>query len=155
MGYKISPIGFSGQSVEFVPAGLIAGAYLLVNGEKVSFKGARAMIKNNNGEEVLALIKPQGMGLDTPQLEVGGKVFTFVSPLKWYEWLWSGLPVGLFMVGGFVGALLGFLALSINTKIFRSEQNDVIKYGLTGAVSFIAVAGYLIIALVISLLLGQ
>lgn len=155
MGYKISPIGFSGQSIEFVPAGLISGAYLLVNGQKVSFKGARVMIKNNNGEEILALIKPQGLGLDIPQLEVGGKVFTFVSPLKWYEWLWSGLPVGLFMVGGFIGALLGFFALSINTKIFRSDRNDVVKYLLTGVVSFIAVAGYSLMALVIALLLGE
>ena len=42
------------------------------------------------------------------------------EPLPLYVWVWSALPVLLVLIGGALGALVGFIAFATNTRIFRT-----------------------------------
>ncbi len=73
--------------------------------------------------------------------------------LKWYEFLWAELPLGLTVIGGAIGALFGaigvlFGAISalvggiasyFNIRLMRSDRGAVGKYGLTGLISLASV----------------
>ena len=95
------------------------------------------------------------MGLDVPRLDVDGKQINVVEPLKWYAWVWSGLPILLIFIGGALGALAGIVAFGINTQIFRSSRNTGLKFVLTAVVSVLAVAVYLALAVLVSGALGS
>ena len=69
--------------------------------------------------------------------------------LRWYEWIWTALPMILVLAGGAVGPFVGGLALYVSTRIFRSERSLRSKYVLSALVSgaatvlFVLAAGVL------------
>ncbi len=130
--------GFEGQNIEVEPAGFLTPAKLLVNGQPAP-RGKRPnenRLTRNDGREVIVTWKPQL--LDMPLLVVDGKTIPIVRPLKFYEWAWSVVPVGLVFTGKpFVG-LLGLVAFSINVNILRSERSTPLKYGLTLLITLLA-----------------
>jgi len=150
MGYTATIEGFEGQNIE-VQSSMWTGPKLLVDGQRAQ-KGTRRgemLLQRNDGRQVVAAWKPQAIGLDVPQLVVDGKTIQFVEPLKWYQWLWGGLPIVLIFIGGALGAFFGVVAFSISTKIFRSELNGFAKFILSAIVSAIAVVLYLFLATLI------
>jgi hypothetical protein len=58
-------------------------------------------------------------------------------------------------MGGALGAIAGIIGFSINTKIFRTDMHDVLKYLVSGAVSVLSVIAYFIAALIFSMLIGR
>jgi hypothetical protein len=129
MSYKANIDGFEGQNIE-AAVGFWSGPKLLVNGEPAQ-KGSKRgemILQRNDGKQVIATWKQQILGLDIPQLIVDGKTTNLVEPLKWYQLVWGGLPALLVFMGGALGALAGIIGFSINTKIFRTEMHDVLKY---------------------------
>ncbi len=66
--------------------------------------------------------------------------------LKWYEYLWTALPIGLMAVGGAIGGACGGGAAAINIKLMQSQRSSALKYALTGLVSLGAVGAYYIVA---------
>jgi hypothetical protein len=156
MSYKANIDGFEGQNIE-AAVGFWSGPKLLVNGEPAQ-KGSKRgemILQRNDGKQVLATWKQQILGLDIPQLIVDGKTTNLVEPLKWYQLVWGGLPALLVFMGGALGALAGIIGFSINTKIFRTEMHDVLKYLACGAVSVLSVIAYFIAALIFSMLIGR
>ncbi len=143
MSYPVKIEGFEGQKIE-VEVNYLAGAQLLVRGEKVPRGKNRGemLLKRNDGREVVAVWKPQALGFDVPLLVVEGREIRLVEPLKWYQWVWSALPVALAAEGGMLGAIIGLIALSLNAGLFRSNRSEVMKYVVTGAVSAAAVILY-------------
>jgi hypothetical protein len=122
----------------------VTGPKLLVNGQ-LAAKGPKRgalMVRRNDGREVIAVWRPQVLGLDVPRLQVDGKLVNVVEPLKWYVWVWSALPILLVFIGGAVGALAGFIGFAINTQVFRSSRPGVAKFALTAVVSVLAVVVY-------------
>ena len=107
MIYKLNIEGCEGQNIE-VEARFWSGPTLLVNGHPApkGSKRGEMLLRCNDGTQVIARWKPQCMGFDVPQLVVRDKVIRLVEPLKWYQWLWSGLPIVLVFVGGAVGGAL-------------------------------------------------
>jgi hypothetical protein len=153
--YKANLEGFEGQNIE-VNTGFWSGPKLLINGESAP-KGERRnemRLQRNDLRQVTATWKPTLMGFDVPQLLVDGKVVSLVEPLKWYQWVWGGLPVLLVFAGGLLGVLIGLIAFSINAKIFRSGLNDVLKYIISGMFSLTAVIVYLFLGTIVSLLIS-
>lgn len=148
MKYPVKLEGFEGQTVELESAGLISGAKLLVNGQPAPRKGNLMTLTARDGHPVNVTFKNNLF--DVPGLVVDGKTVLVVQPLRWYEWLWNGLPALMVFGGGLIGAMIGVIALSINIGLFRSQTNPFIKYIVTGAVSFAAVVLYLAVALMIS-----
>jgi hypothetical protein len=147
MGYPVNIKGFEGQKIE-VDVSYLAGARLMVNGKQAPKGSNRGdmLLKRNDGRQVTAVWKPQALGFDVPKLVVDGQTIQLVEPLKWYQWLWSGLAVALVAIGGMLGAVIGLIALSFNAGLFRSDRSPVMKYVITGAVSAAAVILYLIAA---------
>ena len=159
MSYKVSIEGFEGQDIE-VKTSFWLGPKLVVNGVPApkGSKRGEMLLQRNDGRQVIARWKPQFMGLDVPQLIVDDKVINLVEPLKWYQGIWGGLPIVLVFVfiGGALGALgtiAGIIGFTINTKIFRTGMNSVLKYVITGVVSVLAVVAYFIAAMLFTMLI--
>lgn len=155
MGYAVNIEGFEGQNIEF-NMGFWSGAKLLVNGDPApkGEKRGTMTLTRNDGRPVTASWKPQFMGLDVPQLVVDGKTINVAEPLKWYQWGWSALPILLVFMGGFLGALAGFIGFSINANIFRTKMNPVLKYVVTGAVSLVAGMVYFVLGSILYVLIN-
>ena len=155
MNYPVNLPGFEGQNIE-AQIGFWTGPKLLVNGE-VAPKGEKRgqmLLQRNDGKQVVATWKPQVIGLDVPQLMIEGESHQLVEPLKWYQLVWGGWPIVLVFAGGMLGAFFGFIGFALNTKVFRSEMNDALKYIATAAVSALAVVAYFVLAIFVSLLIN-
>jgi hypothetical protein len=155
MSYNPKIEGLEGKNIE-VQIGFWTGPKLLINGESAAKgrKRGEMIIPLNDGRQVTATWKAQALGLDIPQLIVDGKVINLVEPLKWYQWIWGSWPIILLFTGGALGALAGMLSVVINTRVFRTEMNDILKYIVSGAVTVLAVAAYLVAAIILSTLIN-
>ncbi len=155
MSYTVNIEGFEGQKIE-VKVSFWTGAKLFVNGIQAPRgpKRGEMVLQRNDGSQAYVTWKPQAFGLDVPQLVVDGKTINLVPPLKWYQWVWSALPILLVFWGGLLGGIAGVIAFSINTQIFRSQSNEVLKYVFTGLITIVAAVIYLIVGTSVSLLLN-
>ncbi len=156
MNYPIKLEGFEGQTIEVQPAGTFSGYKLLINGQPApdGLKHGQMLLRRNDGTQAIATWKVQLLGFDVPQLVVDGKPIALEEPLKWYEWVWGGWSVLLLLIGGALGAIAGFIAFSVNIKIFRSSMGSVEKYLLTAVISAVAVMAYLVVATLLAGALG-
>ncbi len=151
MGTPIQIEGCEGQNIE-VRQGFWAGAQLLINCEKAP-KGSNRremLVKRNDGVVMTAYWKPRLLGFDTPNLVINGKEIEVNPPLKWYEIVWSALPVIMVFIGGALGAVLGILGFTASAAIFRSKLNGVVKYLFSALVTGTAVILWLIISIIVS-----
>ena len=155
MKYIVNLEGFEGQKIEVQPASFLGSAKLFVNdGEaRQGAKRGEMILTRNDGKEVVATWRNNF--LDVPKLMVENKVVNVVKPLAWYEWIWNGWPIVLLFGGGALGGLLGALAIVTNLAVFRSQQNTLLKYLITGAISIAAVIAYFIIAIGLNLLINR
>ncbi|MEM7335015.1 MAG: hypothetical protein AAF490_23260 [Chloroflexota bacterium] len=155
MQYPISINGFESQNIVVESAGMMSGPKLLVNGQPASAgpKRGQFSLRRDDGSEVVASWKA-GLGTmgGVPQLVVGDEVITVTEPLKWYEIVWSALPMALIILGGLIGGLVGAAAFAANSRIFQSEQSGAMKFIITGGITAVAFVVYLIVSsLVLSL----
>lgn len=149
MTKQIELAGFEGQNIEIKPAGFFSGAKVLVNGETAPKgpKRGQMALRKNDGTEVIAHWQPTMLGFDMPKLVVDGEVIEIAKPIKWYEMVWSALPILLVFMGGLFGVLVGFIGFTINAKVFRSELNTLVKFLLTAGISVASGIGYFILAM--------
>ena len=151
MQYPVTIEGFEVSEIVLETPGIFSGAKLLVNGQPApkGEKRGQYLLQQDDGTQVPAKLK--GSFLDpVPQIVINDKVIKVVEPLKWYQWIWAGLPILLIFIGGFIGAIFGVVATSFSTRVFRSEMSAVLQYVLVGVISIVAVVVYFIIALMIS-----
>lgn len=155
MKYTVNLEGFEGQRIEFQPAGLVTPAKLFVNDvePRRGAKRGEMILTRNDGREVVATWR--GSFLDVPKLVVENKVINLAEPLTWYEWVWNAWPIVLLFIGGLLGGLFGGLALGLNLSIFRSQQNPLLKYVITGAISVAAVILYLVVGIAVTLFINR
>jgi hypothetical protein len=151
MNYPIRIEGCEGQNIEVQLSTMFAGPKLFVNGQPASKGPGRSqmILRRNDGNEIIATWKPMFLGLDVPQLSVNGIIIEVVEPLKWYEWVWSGIPILLIFSGGLIGGVIGFFSFTLSTKIFRSSFSTIGKYLVSAAISIAAVVIFFGIAAVI------
>ena len=157
MQYPVQIEGFEGQSIVVQAPGFLAGPKLLVNGQPAA-KGPKRnqlSLRRNDGMEAVVQWKPRALGLDVPQLLVDGQTVEVVESLKWYEWLWSALPLVLIFSGGAIGGLLGAIGLFANIKLFRSSLSNIVKYLATGAVIVAVGVAYAIVAMLVATAVGS
>lgn len=67
--------------------------------------------------------------------------------LRWYDWLWCALPLGLLATDWF-GALCGLAAFAYNLRTFASGQPVRLKYMIALLATITAVSVYLIAGLI-------
>ncbi|MDC1106097.1 hypothetical protein OAT16_05285 [Prolixibacteraceae bacterium] len=87
-----------------------------------------------------------------PTLLVNDKSLSLVEPIKWYEYVWSALPVILIFQGGFMGALLGITTFRFNTNVFRADKSVFMKYLLTLGLNLLCGIAFFAIVLFIETL---
>ena len=155
MKYSLNLEGFEGQKIEVQPASFFGSAKLFVNDVEAhpGAKRGEMILTRNDGKEVVATWRNNF--LDVPKLMVENRVIEVAKPLAWYEWIWNGWPIVLLFGGGALGGLFGALAIVANLAVFRSQQNTLLKYLITGAISMAAVIAYLIIGIGLSLLIRR
>lgn len=69
-----------------------------------------------------------------------------MQKLEWYEEAWIALPIAL-VVTGWIGGLCGGLAWGLNRLLFMKVDHPVLKYVVTGLISFAAIIIWLVLAL--------
>ena len=110
------------------------------------------LIKLDNGKEIIAKLKNRFFD-PVPNVEANGVEIVLAEPIKWYQWIWAGLPILLVYSGGAIGGAAGFAATGISARIFRSEMNKAAQYGLIALVSIGAVVTYFILAFLFAALI--
>jgi hypothetical protein len=156
MRYSLAIEGFERQKIE-AEISFWTGPRLLIN-DAPAPKGTRRgemVLTRDDGTQVTAFWILQLLGLDVPQLFVGGKIIKLVAPLKWYQVVWAALPIGLALIGMVVGAIVGVAAFIINTRIFRSALNEYLKYVLVSFVSIVSFFVYLLGAVLAGILVAM
>ena len=154
MQYPVQAEGFEGRKLILEIPGFFSSAKLWIDGQ-LAPKGPKKglfLLRRLDGTEATAKFRNQFLD-PVPQLVIDNETIKVVEPLRWYQWIWAGLPVLLIFIGGALGAILGFLATSINTRIFRSEINGLVQYVTVAVVSVGFVGVYFFIVLILSGLL--
>ena len=152
MEFPLSVPGFEGRNLTVKAAGLFSGPKIFIDGEPAG-KGPKAgqlVLRRNDGSQAIARLRNNIID-PVPTITIDEKPVKVAEPLKWYEWLWAGLPVVLVFVGGLLGGLCGGVAAYANGHILRSGLNGVVKFLVTGAISFVAVVIYLILGIALQL----
>lgn len=111
-------------------------------------------VKDKNGGPLEIKIKP-GMPDLFPQLVIQGETVKLVESLRWYEYAWILLPLGLVSIGGALGGGLGMFAMLVNARIFRSQKGAIARYALTGLMTLVTVIFFVIAATFIQGLIGS
>jgi hypothetical protein len=147
MKYNLDLKGFEGREVVVEGSGIIRGSRILIDGKPAS-KGSKRgqfVLNDNNGFKVVVQLRH--IFIDpVPQVIIDNQVVKLVEPLNIFQWIWSGLPLVLVILGGLIGGIIGGLTFWINTRVFRTEMSAVEMYILTGILTAIAVIGYIVIA---------
>lgn len=136
MKYPIAVSGCEGQQIE-LDFSYWTGSKILINGEKAP-KGKQRLeylVTRNDGTQTSVFLKQQALGMDAPIVKVDDQEIRVLPALKWYEWVWLGLPLIYVFLGGALPVLIGFIGLSVNVRVFRENTHTVVKYILTGLVT--------------------
>jgi len=145
MEYPVKIDGFEGHKLAVTSAEMFANPKLLVDGQSASQgqKRGEFILRKNNGSKVVAQVTAAYLGFDpVPQLIIDGKTIQIMEPLKMYQWIWSGIPLFLFFIGGVLGTLISILAFAINVRVFRSQRSSPLKYLITALVTIVSVGIY-------------
>lgn len=158
MLYPVDIEGFESRQLAIKAAGLFLtpGPKLMIDGQ-LAPKGPQRgqyLLRRNDGTEVVAQLRSVLLGFDpVPQLIIEDQQISVVEPLRWYEWLWSGLPLLLLLLGGGLGALAGGVAFTVNIRVFHSQMSSFTKYAAAVAVSIAAVVAYFVLAVIFNIVL--
>ena len=156
MRYPLKLDGFEGQTLEVQPPGVLSGPKLLINGQPAptGLKRGQMLLRRNDGRDAIVRWRPQFLGLDVPQLYVDGYVVNVAPPLPLLAWLWSAVPVLLVLIGGALGALVGFIAFATNTRIFRMPWSTLVKVCASLLVTLASLVVYLAAATLLFNIMG-
>jgi hypothetical protein len=142
MEFPFSLEGFAKRRLSVRLPGLLKGTRLIVDGvEQTATKGRYQVIDDFDRTRQVVLKHSIFDGL--PSVQIDGEKSTPIAPkLKWYEQVWSALPFGLIAIGGALGGGLGFVGLSLNTRIFRTKEGPA-RYLFSAVVTLLTFATYI------------
>jgi hypothetical protein len=135
-------------------AGWIRGPRLLVNGAPVKRAKGRYTVTSDAGTEVAIELKHNFLD-PVPKVKIGDNLVELARALKWYEYVWLGIPIVLLFTGGGLGALVGILAVYASARVFRADLNVFAKYGITALISLGAFVAFAVLATVFKMLIGS
>lgn len=121
---------------------------VLVNGHpaKQSAQGKRRkpefLIPDSSGTEKTLELKTSLFGDLTAFW--GGEKIQVTPPLKWYQYIFGGLPIILIFAGGAIGGIFGVLGSLSNYSVLRSKLNVAMKILAVIGISAISLLLYLL-----------
>ena len=143
---------FLGRGLAVRAAGWFSGPRLLLDGSVVKGKRGRYMVRDNRGRDVAIRLISNHID-PIPKVTVEDRPIPLARALEWYEYVWMGLPILLAWHGGLLGALCGFGAIQVSSRIFRGEGGKGKQFLLTGLVSLASVvAFYILVSIFVSFL---
>ncbi len=122
---------------------------LYLNDFQIPKNNNRYSINNGNDKPILITLKNNYLD-PVPKIFVNDNQVHVAKPIKWYEYIWTGLPILLILQGGLLGALMGFIALRLNVSIFRNDKSIFFKYLITLGISLAFVIVFLVIAILLN-----
>ena len=78
----------------------------------------------------------------TPVVQINERLYPVEYNLRWYEYIWLGFPLLLFLIGGLIGIVLGSVTILVNSRYFQSRRKAVEKYSLTGLIMVVCFLSY-------------
>lgn len=149
--------GFEGRELWVDVAGLFARSTLYIDGNPAHRVGKanEYSITRNDGREVVASLKLVNFLDPVPQIVVEGTSYRLAEPLKWYQWVWSGIPFVLYFAGGALGVLFGMIGLYANARLFRSKLAPILRYAATAGVTVLTVGFFLFAATLVQLAVNE
>lgn len=146
MRYVVAVDGFEGREIAVETKGLFSSMTLVADGVPApkGEKNGEFVLTRNDGHQVVARFRSVFFLDPLPQLIVDDRTYQVAEPLKWYQWLWSGIPILLYFSGGALGVLLGSIGLFANARLFRSKLTPLLKYAATSLITFLTVTAFYI-----------
>ena len=156
MEYPLTLPGFEGRRLVVQTGGLFSGSKLMIDGRPAPKgpKRRQLLLRRDDGAEVIAQLRTTNFVDPVPQVVIDGQTIALAEPLKWYHWLWAGLPLSLVFIGGLLGGISGGLATYVNGRIFRSDLSGFAKYAVAGFFSVSAVIAYFVLGILFTLASG-
>lgn len=141
------------QRLTVESAGWLTGPKLLVNGLAAKKLKGVFSVASDNGTQIpikinFNLIDP------IPKITIGDESVELAPSLKWYEWVWAGIPVVLIFGGGAIGGFVGALGACASGRVFRSDRSTFAKYGFSALITFGVVIAFVVLVTVFGLLTG-
>lgn len=153
MQLEVHNPAFKAQRLTVEAAGVFHGPRLLLNGTVVKKQKGRYTVTTDSGVETTIQLKY--IYLDPiPKIKIGEETFEIASSLKWYEYVWIGIPIVLMFSGGAIGGLCGGVAAYASGRLFRSDRSSLAKYGLSALITMGAVVAFVVLGTVFQLLVG-
>ena len=147
MEFPVVIDGFEERHITVSTPGFFSGARLLVDGQPApkDARNKRYVLRSEDGGEVP--VRLHMLFLDpVPQVIVEERTYKAVEPFRWYEWLWSGLPLLLMFADNLIGGAFGLLGFYFNAYVMRLHMGTPARYGLAAVITMvIAVACVLVV----------
>lgn len=151
MQLEVQHHAFKEQRLAVETAGWFRGPRLFLNGAVVPKQKRRYTVTADSGTAVTIQLKYNYLD-PIPKVKIGEEMAELASPLKWYEYVWIGIPIVLVFAGGAIGGLVGALSANASGRIFRSDRSSLAKYGLSGVITLGAFVVFLVLAAVFQVL---
>jgi hypothetical protein len=154
MRIAVNHPAFKTRRLAIETASLFVGPQLFLNDVLQKRKGGQYTIGSESGQELP--VKVLYNFLDPiPKLKIGDGTLVLAKPLKWYEYIWIGIPMLLVFAGGALGGFIGAGSTVINGRIFRSDRSSGAKYGLAAVTTVAGTVILFVIAVAIQIALHK
>ena len=153
MRLELAHPAFKRQRLAVETAGWFTGPKLLLNGSIAGKRKGVYTVASDAGNGVPIKLKYNFLD-PIPRVTIGDESAELAPSLKWYEYVWIGIPVLLVFVGGAIGGFAGALGACANGRVFRSSYSAPAKYGLSALITAGAFVAYVILATAFQILMG-
>ncbi|WP_163323866.1 hypothetical protein [Draconibacterium mangrovi] len=154
MEYPINLPELEDGQLKLVTSNFYGKPKIFLNDFEIKKQNDRYSVNSNYGNPILITLKNNFLD-PIPKVFVNNNQIHIAKEIKWYEYIWTGLPILMVLQGGLLGALLGLIALRLNLNIFRGDKKIISKYLLTLGISLVFVICYLTIATLLNVLIEK
>jgi hypothetical protein len=154
MQLEVQHSAFKQQRLAVETAGWFRGPRLLLNGNVIPKQKGCYTVKADSGAETTIRLKYNYLD-PIPKVKTGEEIAELASPLKWYEYVWIGIPIVLVFSGGAIGGLVGAMGAHASGRVFRSDRGSFAKYGLSALITLGALIAFVVLVTVFQLLVGD
>ena len=153
MQLEVQHPAFKAQRLTVETAGAFHGPRLLLNGAVIKKQKGRYTVTSDSGAETTIQLKYNYLD-PIPKIKIGTEVVELASALKWYEYVWIGIPIVLVFSGGAIGGLVGALGANASGQVFRSDRSPLAKYCFSALITLGALVAFVFLVTVFRQIMG-
>lgn len=152
MEYTINLPDLENGQLKLVTSNFFGKPKIFLNDFEIKKQNDRYSVNGDSGKPILITLKNNFLD-PIPKVFANNNQIHIAKEIRWYEYIWTGLPILMVLQGGLLGALLGLISLRLNLNIFRGDRKIISKYLLTLGISLIFVIAYFTIATFVNVLI--